>query len=296
MRKIRFGIIGCGFVADFHARALVENPNVELVAVCSAHVDKCRSLAARYGARKYYTNFHKMLEKESIDAVQILLPHNLHAEVTIAALEMGKHVLVEKPMATNTRDCDRMIHAATKARVKLMVAHNKRFDAHNELLKKLVDGGTLGTIVMGRGTYSVNFKVLENLVPSKWRKQDEKAGGGVLSDAAVHYVDLLRWIVPGEVRKVSAMKALITEGDSLSSTQEDNGVIMMQFASGAIATVEASWSVSVPFGLDEEAQIWGTEGRVRTKGMGMSQSPYLPIAVYVRRGDLRKSQERLFRI
>lgn len=280
MNRVRIGIIGCGFIAGVHARVLVENPNVELVAVCDLAEDRARSLAGKYGAKNHYTDFHEMLERESIDAVEILLPHHLHVEVTVAAAEAGKHLLVEKPMATNVYECDRMIQAARKAGVKLMIAHNKRFDSHNELLKKLVDEGRLGTIVLARSVYSINLKTLQDLIPSKWRLQRKKAGGGVLTDMAVHYLDLLRWVVPGEVKKVSALTALITEKESLSPDVEDNGVIMLQFTGGAIATVQASWSIDVPLGLDEEAEVWGTGGRIRTKAMGMSPSPYHPMQIF----------------
>ena len=135
---------------------------------------------------------------------------------------------------------------------------------------------------MGSQTY------LQSFSHTDWRLKPELAGGGALTDLGSHYVDLLRWLMPGEARSVTAFQALLTEM-AIMPQLEDNAAMLMQFDSGAIAIVDASWSVRVPYRWEEGTEIYGSEGKIMTRGIGSMQGPMHPIEIFTSRQVLGSS-------
>lgn len=135
MGKLKIGVIGCGTIAKYrHLPEYDANPEVELVAVCDLEPERAEAYAEQYGA-KALTDYNELLQIEELDAVSVCLPNYLHAPVTIDALNAGKHVLCEKPMATSREEAEQMIEAAAQNGKKLMIGHNQRFVAAHKKRK-----------------------------------------------------------------------------------------------------------------------------------------------------------------
>ena len=144
MSKLKIGVIGCGSIARFrHLPEYAANKNVEIVAVCDIVEDRVKETAEMYNA-KAYTNYEELLADESIDAISVCLPNYLHATVSIAASNAGKHVLCEKPMATSREEAQQMIEAASNNNKKLMIGHNQRFVPSHEKARQLIANGAIG--------------------------------------------------------------------------------------------------------------------------------------------------------
>ena len=207
--KIKIGIIGTGNISNSHVLGFKAHPNAEVVAICDKRRKTVERKAARWGIDRIYKNYHDLLNQPDIDAVVILTPHHLHAPITIAAAEAGKHILVEKPIAVSLEEANQMIRATNKAGVFLMVAENQVFHPPHVEAKRLIDEGEIGRPVMIRLSLgwatgrmpddpSGFIKALatfeeRNLQENKeweagdmWRLDPTKRGGGSLIDEGHH--------------------------------------------------------------------------------------------------------------
>jgi predicted dehydrogenase len=204
------------------------------------------------GAKRIYTDYEKMLKEADIDAVDICLPHDLHADVSIAASEAGKHVIVEKPIAIALPEADSMIAAARRAGAILMVALNERYDPVHERIKHMIDEGKLGQLLCIRIDHNQNVRLPEG----HWIRSRARLGGGVLIGSGIHRVDLLRWF-GGEVVKVSNFQV-----EQPERMEGEVAVVMsVLFESGCIGEVTAIWAVrKAPW--YEGVWVYGTEGSV----------------------------------
>jgi predicted dehydrogenase len=224
----------------------------EVIATCDEVGSRAKELAQQLGSNEVYTSYREMLRKSRLDAVDICLPHDLHAPAAVAALESGKHVIVEKPIATSLRDADRMISASRKAGKTLMVALNQRYDPANEKIKQMIDSGKLGKLLCIRVDHNQNV-----LIPSDhWIRSQDRLGGGVLIGSGIHRVDLLRWF-GGEVGMVSSFSA--HQPDRMEG--EVASIVSVNFHSGAVGEVTAIWAVRrSPW--YEGVWVYGTEGSI----------------------------------
>ena len=261
-QKIGFGIIGCGGIAfDAHLPSLKEIPSAEVVAVSNRSEGKAIKAAEYCGISTWYTDNQKVIDEEGVDAVVICIPPNGHAEWTIKAAEAGKHVLCEKPMARSVQECDKMIEAAHRNKVKLMVAEMKRFNPGFRKVKELIDEGVIGDVFMVRYHNSYH----EPHVRKAWWVQPEISGGGEMMNELTHQVNTLRWMI-GEVKRVSALT-----NHPWGPPPEDNAVVSLEFEGGAIGVVTVSWmtkeyNFAFPAPLDhawdEKIEIFGAEGSI----------------------------------
>jgi predicted dehydrogenase len=185
---MRIGILGSGFMGQTHARAYAKIPGVEIVAVSSQHRDKAEKLAGEVGG-KAVTDDRAIIEDASIEAISNTLPTHLHPETTIAALEAGKHVLLEKPFALTAADCDGMIAAAAASGRILMVAHVCRFWGEYVSLVEFVHGGALGKPVS-----AVASRLSQLPAWADWFLDPALSGGAVL-DLSVHDFDVMNWVL-----------------------------------------------------------------------------------------------------
>ncbi|HEX73134.1 MAG TPA: Gfo/Idh/MocA family oxidoreductase, partial [Candidatus Hydrogenedentes bacterium] len=192
---LRIGLVGSGAIAQEqhlrYWRELEAEGRVEVAGVCDLIPDRCESEAALFAKAKPYLDYRKMLREEAFDIIDVCTQNRGHAPITIAALQAGAHVLVEKPMAMNARECAAMIVAAKKARRKLMVAQNMRFEAGAEKLKETIDRGELGQI------YASEAKWLRRRGIPGWGKFHiaKESLGGPLIDIGVHMMDLCVWLM-----------------------------------------------------------------------------------------------------
>lgn len=254
MHKLRFGIIGCGVIGPLHAFALSELPNARLVAVCDLERTRAEAVAAKYGAAHVLTSYTELLARTDIDAVCVCTPHYLHAEMVIAALRAGKHVLCEKPMAIKGTDMDAMIAEADKAGRQLGVCFQHRFSPVFIQLKNLVDSGKLGRLLLG----SAQIRCLRDRAyygSAAWRGTWAQEGGGVLINQAIHTIDLMLWMM-GDVTTVTGACATLCHRDFIEV--EDTASAVLGFANGAQGTIAASSASHL--GWQTRLQLFGTNG------------------------------------
>ena len=262
---IGLAIIGPGKVAHTHAQAIANIPETRLVAVCGRNLERTEDFSNRYGARAF-TDLQAMLEHPGVDAVVICTPHPQHAEQTIQAIRAGKHVLVEKPMATRVEDCDRMIEAARSSRVKLGIISQRRNYAPVQRLKNAILEGKIGRPILG--TLSLlGWRSPEYYAMDAWRGTWSGEGGGVLINQAVHQIDLLLWLMGSSVVRVQSEHANLNHPEI---EVEDTAVVTLRFENGALGNIVASNSQNP--GLHGQIQIHGANGSsigVQTDGGSM---------------------------
>jgi predicted dehydrogenase len=278
MGKIKVGVIGCGSIA--RRRHLIEyaaNQDVEIVAVCDVVESRAIEMAEQYGA-KAFTHYNEVLELEEVNVISVCLPNSLHAPVSIAALNAGKHVLCEKPMATSKEEAEEMIQAAERNQKTLMIAHNQRFVSSHQKAKQLIESGEIGKIYSFRTTFghpgpegwSIDGR-------SSWFFDKEQAFIGALGDLGVHKSDLIRYLL-GEVAEVGAF----VETSAKENTDvDDNAVAVLRMESGVIGTLAASWSY-VSQG-DNSTIIYGENAILR-----LEDDPDYSLIVQYKNGEVVK--------
>ncbi len=192
--KVRVGIIGCGGIANGkHMPSLKKLKNVEMVAFCDIIVSKAEKAKRDYGTEdaQVYEDYRKLLEDKTIDIVHVLTPNRWHSEITVAALEAGKHVMCEKPMAINSAEAQKMLDAAKRTGKKLSIGYQSRHRVDSLYLKKEVEEGTFGDIYYAKAT-----AIRRRAVPTWGVFLDEYAqGGGPLIDIGTHALDLTLWTI-----------------------------------------------------------------------------------------------------
>ena len=253
-RKIKIGLIGAGGIAEFsHLPGITALENVELTAICDVVEERARKAAVKYNAKESYTNYEEMLKKANIDAVDICTPVFLHAPIAIEALNHGKHVLIEKPLARNSKEAETIVDASRKNKRQVSAMFNMRYMPVNIQIKNAIDNGDLGKIYMAR--IRDGHAGPEVIMPymASWIFNKEKSGGGCILDE-IHDIDLLCWWL-GDVDSVSAELGTLAKKIEV----EDNAAVILRFKSGAIASMEISWSQIAGSGSTE---IYGERGVV----------------------------------
>jgi len=268
LAKLRVGIIGCGGIArSKHLPAWASLPDVEIAAICDIDEGCISSVSEQYGVKKSFKDYNEMLEHDGLDAVDVCTPNMEHMPAVVAALEKGKHVLVEKPIARNAKEAAQMVEAARRNGAKLMVAQVYRFRSDSVLLKRYIDAGELGEI------YYARVHALRRRGVPSWGvfTDKEKQGGGPLIDIGVHPLDLTLWLM-GHPKPVAASGVIYTkfgnrEGtfgiwgpwDYKNYSVEDFAAGIVRFENGAALTVEASFAANIEKDV-MTTSLLGTDG------------------------------------
>ena len=261
---INFALVGCGRISKRHSELLGENQiaGAQLVAVCDKIVSKAQVIADKYSI-PVYSCLHDMMKAEKIDVVVVLTESGLHAQHTIELAPYGAHVVVEKPMALTLDDADAMIEACDKYAVKLFVVKQNRFNVPIVQLRKALDQGRFGKLIMG--TVRVRW-----CRQQAYYDQDPWRGtwaydGGVLTNQASHHVDLLEWMM-GDVESVFAKskRALV------DIEAEDTAVVILKFRNGALGVIEATTAIR-PKDLEGSISILGETGSVEVGGFAVNE-------------------------
>lgn len=251
--KIKIVAVGAGGLGKKWIKTIAEHPNATLAAIVDIDQEKAPALAKEYGVP-----FFDALEKvpnDSYSAVVIAVPHIYLAEIGEKAFSLGKHALIEKPVATNKKDLEELIRLAEARNVRFMPGYNYRFLGHIQKAKKLVDAGAIGDIMFIRTRHGASGKVGYE---KEWRHKKEM-GGGVLLDAAVHSVDLARWFM-GDFTEVKSM----SENLFWRSGVEDNSFLLAKTTRNAIASIHASWTHWKPI---FSVEIYGKNGYILVDGL-----------------------------
>ncbi|WP_165452811.1 Gfo/Idh/MocA family protein [Paenibacillus thalictri] len=255
-KKLKIGILGGGGILAAHAPGFMRLKDICEVVVAETNPDRHAHIRRLLGDDvEIAGDYTEILEREDVDAVDIILPHHLHAPATIAAAKAGKPVLTEKVMARNVYECDQMIEACSRAGVSLTVCHDRRYNKDWQALKKVVDSGELGEILFWKLEHNQNV-----VFPEKsWVRYREFIGGGAIMSCLTHQIDSLRWY-GGEIESVTSMSKVEKsrmEGESI-------GAIIARMQSGALALLSINWytqSHQAPDGLWYEFNhVTGTKG------------------------------------
>lgn len=253
-RTYGFGIIGCGVIAPFHARAVGEVPNARLVAVADIVAERAEQRGAEFGV-EHHADVDALLARPDVDAVSICVPSGLHAEVGVRAAEAGKHVVIEKPIEVTLEAADRLIEACQRHGVGMTVISQHRFGPAVRRLRELIDSGRLGRLIVGDAVIKW-YRSQAYYDSGDWRGTWSLDGGGSLMNQGVHYTDLLQWMM-GPVERVFA-RTLTAAHERIEV--EDVAVATLQFASGAVGVLQASTAIYP--GLPERLEVTGTGGTV----------------------------------
>ena len=259
MNKLAWGLIGCGDIARKRiAPALRDLENCDLVGVSRARVDLAESFAAEFGARKVYRAWTDLVIDDSIQAVYIATPVEVHAAQAIAAAEAGKHVLCEKPMAMNVAECDRMIAAARANQVKLGVAYYRHFYPIVSRAKELIAAGEIGQPVIAQINAFEFFNPTADH-PRAWLLRKDRSGGGPMFDFGCHRIEVLANIF-GPIARVSARLANVV----FEREVEDTATTLFQFESGACATLSVTHAARE---AQDTLDIFGTGGSIHISNL-----------------------------
>lgn len=259
--EICYGLIGCGRVAPRHAQSLKQISRARLAAVADIRRGRADRFAEEYGATSYY-DYHALLEQPEIDAVTICVPSGLHAQVTLDALDAGKHVLVEKPIALSLHDADRMIALAAQKKLRLGVVLQNRYNSPMQQVRRLIDDGGLGRLYLGNAC--VRWFRPQSYYEDDWHGTIAMDGGALMNQS-IHHIDALRWLM-GPVQSVHAYSATLAH----SMEAEDVGVATLRFANGALGTVEGS-TLTWPQNLEGSVAVFGERGSVKIGGTALNR-------------------------
>ncbi len=259
MPRHGFGIVGCGMIAEYHARAIAEIEGAAVVAAYSRNPANGAKVAALAGGDcPVYDDLGRMLDHPGVDVVCICTPSGAHLEPAVAAARAGKHVVVEKPLEITLPRCDAIVAACDAAGVKLCTIFPSRFAPANLALKAAVDAGRFGRLTLG-DTYVKWWRTQEYYDSGGWRGTWDLDGGGALMNQAIHNVDLLAWLM-GEVESVVALTATLAHE---RIEVEDTAVAALRFRNGALGTIEAT-TAAYP-GLSKRTELHGDGGSARVE-------------------------------
>lgn len=257
--KYRIAVVGGGGIAASHLEAIHEMDQVEACAVADIAGERAERLGAAYRITPY-TDYKAMLRTEQPHIAIITLPHYLHKEAAIFAAEQGCHILLEKPMAMNVRECDEIERAVRTAGVKLMVGHTQHYSAENALAKKILASGELGRLVMINDRRHLPYDMPQR---PQWFFERAKAGGGILTNLGSHSIDKIQWLTNDTVAKVrAAVDYGLERGDV-----EGGGVAYLETSGGIPAIICQS---GYPGAAIDETELLFTGGSLRLRtGIGV---------------------------
>ncbi|MGE5315262.1 MAG: Gfo/Idh/MocA family protein [Acidobacteriota bacterium] len=249
--KIRIGLVGLGWIAQvYHLPILSSMGDVEIAAVCDTGKGHAKAIAEKYGVKRHYTDYQKMLREGGFDAVDICTPTDSHKELSIAALEAGYDVFVEKPITRIYNEAIVVAEAVKRTKRKLMVGMNNRFRPDAMLLRSFIENSELGKV------FYVKAGWLKKPLPEHaWLRTKSISGGGVFIDLGIVMLDLALWMTGyPDVSRVSAVNYSLKHSDI-----EDSSAVFLTMKNGATIMIEVSWSFMIENEL-HYCNIYGDHG------------------------------------
>jgi predicted dehydrogenase len=252
-RALGIGVIGCGSIAqESHLPAIERIPSARLVAVADNDETKARQVSAKFGAERWYGDYKQLLENDEVNAVDICTPTKYHAEIAVAAAQAGKHVLCEKPVALLLAEVDRMIAACSKNKVKLMVAHSRRFIQRYSTVRRII-----GEWLIGKPIWATQISRRTKVEAGSWYF-DPKMTYGPIAEVGIHEADLLRWILRDEVVQVRA----IARFTNSASRVYDQIFATLKFRKGTIASFEVGYVLPKAYTQYTSLEVLGSTGTI----------------------------------
>ena len=242
MSRTRFAILSFAHIHSWsYARVLREHPETELVAIYDDSPERLRIAGETYGVNRLYSDVEKLLQAEDVDAVVITSENSKHRALALAAAEAGKHIIVEKPIATTLRDADEMVSRAEKKSVKLQVAFVMRYHDSAVKARETILSGAVGRVIAITATNRGKY-------PDLWFGDPVLAGGGAIMDHTVHVADLARWYTGDEFSRVFCR---VGRNIRRELKVEDNALIMCETRKGVKVSIDCSWS------MPDTYPVWG---------------------------------------
>ncbi|MFX0205020.1 MAG: Gfo/Idh/MocA family protein [Candidatus Hodarchaeota archaeon] len=304
MNKVKAAIVGLGRMSWHQGRAWEANPNGEVSAICDVSEERLKRKANLWKIKKKFTNYDDLLKDPDIDAVDLVLPHALHAEYAIKAAEAGKHILCQKPIAMNVEDAEAVISAVKKAGVKYQIMENYLYYPPHEKAKELIENGEIGkpiTIQMmaasGFGGYSKEY-YYGLLEEGRDIKVDRWNRGSMFIDDAPHRFATARWFMSPEAGKYNEIDSVFAFIPNISERQENPAVVSWMHTDGRLGS--CTWArgectkdftlVRERYGrLIEYIIIWGTEGSIWVFNLHSNFLREPPLILYNGKDETRTS-------
>ncbi len=272
MNRIKFGIIGLGRIGPRHAAHIVANESAELTAICDIDEQKAKPFADQ--SLRFYTDYQAMLQAGDLDVVSVCTPNYLHAAMCIRSLSKGYHTICEKPMATKSEDCNKMISAALDAQKQLFVVKQNRYNPPVAAVKKLLEEGRLGKV------YQVSINCFWNrnenyYLSSDWKGKKEKDGGCLYTQCS-HFVDIMYYLF-GNVNCLSGIVKNVGHGQLIEF--EDSGSFLLESEDGAIINFNFS-TCTFEQNMEGSITIIAEKGTVKIGGQYLNTIDYQKIENY----------------
>jgi predicted dehydrogenase len=283
-RRIPIGVVGAGVAAaNAHLPILARSADFELVSICDRNSSRAAAQAQKWDASHFYSEVEDFLKTPGLEAVVIATPPDSHLEISLRCIRAGKHVLAEKPLATSVGECAQIRAAAASKGVAVAVNHEKRFHPTLELVRRILQDGTLGQLYFGGVHWASNVKLApESFIPQgfgegyRWRWGNREIGGGIVQDHLPHYVDLITHWTGARPISVYAqtfnLAAELLNWPSAESVWEDMGLVVTRFSDSFLLRLETGtvgrslsplWSLGSGIGeWTEYGYIFGTSGQV----------------------------------
>ncbi len=270
VKSLRMGVVGTGF-GRYHMEGYSKLEGVEVHAVCDLNLEEAHFFANQYGAKHVFKDYREMFSMDELDGVSIATPNCLHAPMAIDALKKGKHVLVEKPMATTPKEAEAMVAAAKKAGRRLMVEQAMRFSPDTQLLRAYFDRGVFGEVYYAKSSWirrkgwpKLNFPPGGTMGRGMWFIRKQEAGFGALGDIGVHLVDLA-WYLMGTPKPVAVTGMMWTKvavpllkKKRLPVEVDEMAAGAIRFENGQLLAVDVSWDAyNEPM---QEVRLFGDKG------------------------------------
>ena len=279
---MRVGIIGCGRISQVrHLPEYRDNPKAEIAGYFDFSKERAAQLQAIYGGKVYET-VDEMLADPTIDAVSVCTSNNTHADITVKALEAGKHVLCEKPMAVSLEDCERMAETARRTGKKLMIDQNQRLAKAHVRAKELLKEGLIGRVVTFRTTFGHGGPETWSITPGPnvWFVDKKKAVMGAMADLGIHKTDLIQFLLDTKVVATTAYVGTLDKkyADGSKIGVDDNAMCIYEMENGTVGTMTASWTC---YGQEDNSTVlYGTKGIMK-----IYDDPSYSIKVILRNGE-----------
>lgn len=288
MSNVNAAVIGLGWFGEIHCEAIAGLPDVDLHAICTRTESRLENLADRFGVEHAYTDYNDLLANDDVDVVNVVTMWDQHTEPTLAALEAGKHVFLEKPMASTVDDCRAIVEAANSVDQQFMVGHICRFNPRYVATKERIEDGEIGDIV--------SIYARRN-IPAALSGQGILDKIGPIIGDGVHDTDLMLWFTDEQIETAYGMTQNVRGFE-----YPDIGWTMYRFESGAIGVCENVWYLpdETPHGIDERMEIVGTDGAIYVQdsptnfsvvnddGVNYPDTTYWPVLRGTRDGALRR--------
>jgi predicted dehydrogenase len=277
-KTVHFGIIGCGRIAPRHGQSLAQLETARLISVADIISHRAENFAKEFGAEAC-TDYRYLLDDKRIDVINICTPSGMHAHMAIEAMHAGKDVVCEKPMALTLEDADAMIATAHSTGRKLCIVLQNRYNPPMQDLRRAVDAGKLGRLLLGNAT--VRWYRPQEYYEDGWHGT-LAMDGGALMNQSIHHIDALQWFM-GDVESVFAFSGTLAH----KMEAEDTGVAVIRFKNGALGSVEGS-TITYPQNLEGSVALFGEKGSIKIGGTALNRK-----VIWKVEGELEHEREML---